>query len=121
MNPGATVGRSGEAIVVRYPDDAPESRNPIRELDAVLLHGYVQITTQALNLCHRPRRRRALADHLGPVHRPAPRTSAGQVQRRVRQYRALADEATCLRLAKALVRAKVEGQHRYLLRGLAGR
>jgi len=42
------------------------------------------------------------------------------VQRRLRQYRALADEATCLRLARALAHAKVEGQHRYLLRGSRG-
>jgi CRISP-associated protein Cas1 len=42
------------------------------------------------------------------------------VQRRVRQYRALADEAICLRLTKALVHAKVEGQHRYLLRATRG-
>ncbi len=54
-------------------------------------------------------------------HHTASLTStAGQVQRRVRQYRALADEATCLRLAKALARAKIEGQHRYLLRGSRG-
>ena len=46
--------------------------------------------------------------------------TAGQVQRRIRQYRALADEATGLRLAKALAHAKIEGQHRYLLRGSRG-
>ena len=46
--------------------------------------------------------------------------TAGQVQRRIRQYRALTDEATCLRLAKALVHAKIEGQHRYLLRATRG-
>jgi CRISP-associated protein Cas1 len=116
---GATVGRSGEEIVVRYPDGTPEDRNPIRELDAILLHGHAQITTQALHLCH---------DHDVAVHWlttsgryvTSAGTSAGQVQRRVRQYRALADEATCLRLAKALVRAKVEGQHRYLLRASRG-
>jgi CRISPR-associated protein Cas1 len=32
----------------------------------------------------------------------------------------LADEATCLRLARALAHAKVEGQHRYLLRASRG-
>ena len=56
---------------------------------------------------------------------PATTTAAwlpppGQVQRRIRQYRALTDEATCLRLAKALAHAKVEGQHRYLLRASRG-
>jgi CRISPR-associated protein Cas1 len=46
--------------------------------------------------------------------------TAGQVQRRIRQYRALSDEATCLRLAGQLVLAKIEGQHRYLLRASRG-
>src|SRR5579883_1087477 len=119
LKPGATVGRSGQELVVRYTDGTPEDRNPVRELDAVLLHGYSQITTQALHLCH---------DHDVAVHwlttsgryLTSAGTSAGQVQRRLRQYRALADEATCLRLAKALVRAKIEGQHRYLLRASRG-
>jgi CRISPR-associated protein Cas1 len=46
--------------------------------------------------------------------------TAGQVQRRIRQFRALTDEATCLRLTRQLVHAKVEGQHRYLLRASRG-
>jgi CRISP-associated protein Cas1 len=116
---GASVGRSQSELVVRTPDDAPPNKHPIRQLDSLLLHGYAQITTQAINLC---------VDHNVAVHwmtttgrHVASLTAtAGQVQRRVRQYRALADETNCLRLARALVRAKVEGQHRYLLRGSRG-
>lgn len=119
VTPGARVGRSRETLVVTPPDDQPPTKHPIREVDSVVLHGFAQLTTQAVNLC---------VDHDVPVHwlttsgrHVASLTaSAGQVQRRVRQYRALADEATCLRLAKALARAKVEGQHRYLLRGSRG-
>jgi len=119
LTAGASVGRSREELVVRFPDDTPPIKRPIRELDSVLLHGYSQATTQALNLC---------ADHGVAVHwlTTAGRhtfsltATAGQVQRRVRQYRALADEATCLRLARALAQAKVEGQHRYLLRSSRG-
>jgi CRISPR-associated protein Cas1 len=116
---GATVSRSRSELVVRTPDDEPAVKHPIRQLDSVILHGYAQITTQAINLC---------VDHDVGVHwltnsgrHVASLTStAGQVQRRVRQYRALADESTCLRLARALVLAKVESQHRYLLRGSRG-
>lgn len=119
MTPGATIGRSGEEIVVRPPDGAAETRRPIRELDSILIHGHCQITTQALHLC---------VDHEVGVHWlstsgryiTSTATSAGQVQRRVRQYRALADEATCLRLARALARGKIESQHRYLLRASRG-
>lgn len=119
VTPGASVGRSGESLVVKPPDNAPATKHPIREIDSLLIHGYAQITTQALCLC---------VDHEVPVHwlstggrhTASLTATAGQVQRRVRQYRALSDETTCLRLAKALAAAKVEGQHRYLLRGSRG-
>ena len=116
---GATVGRSGETLVVRPPDGEPPSKHAIREIDSILLHGYAQLTTQAMNLC---------VDREVPVHwltttgrhTASLTATAGQVQRRLRQYRALADEATCLRLTKALAHAKVDGQHRYLLRSSRG-
>jgi CRISPR-associated protein Cas1 len=116
---GARVGRCGETLVVTPPDGEPPTKHAIREVDAVLLHGHAQITTQALALC---------AERDVPVHwlttsghhTASLTATAGQVQRRLRQYRALADEATCLRLARALAQAKVEGQHRYLLRGSRG-
>ena len=116
---GASVGRSRSELVVRTSDDDAPVKRPIREIDAVLLHGYSQITTQAVNLCID----NDVAVHwltTSGRHIASLTSTAGQVQRRVRQYRALADEANCLRLARALVRAKVEGQHRYLLRGSRG-
>ncbi|MBX6312320.1 MAG: type I-MYXAN CRISPR-associated endonuclease Cas1 [Isosphaeraceae bacterium] len=116
---GARVGRSGETLIVTPPDGEPPSKHAIREIDAVLLHGHTQITTQALALCAE----RDIPVHwlTASGHHTASLTAtAGQVQRRLRQYRALADEATCLRLARALARAKIESQHRYLLRGSRG-
>ena len=47
-------------------------------------------------------------------------SSPGRVQQRIRQYAALEDEPTRLRLAKALVHAKVEMQLKYLLRCTRG-
>ncbi|HEX8204036.1 MAG TPA: type I-MYXAN CRISPR-associated endonuclease Cas1 [Isosphaeraceae bacterium] len=119
VTPGAKVGRSGETLVVTPPDGEPPTKHAIRELDSLLLHGYAQITTQALNLCVE----RGVPVHwlsTSGHHTASLTATAGQVQRRVRQYRALADEATCLRLAQALARAKIEGQHRYLLRSSRG-
>lgn len=119
VTPGARVGRSGDTLVVTPPDGESPSKHAIREIDSLIIHGQAQATTQALVLC---------ADREIPVHwistsghHTASLTStAGQVQRRLRQYRALADEANCLRLAKALAHAKIEGQHRYLMRGSRG-
>jgi CRISPR-associated protein Cas1 len=119
VTPGASVGRSGETLVVKPPDGAPATKHPIRETDSLLLHGYAQISTQALNLCVE----RGVPVHWLTTtgrHTASLTATAGQVQRRIRQYRALSDDATCLRLAKSLARAKIEGQHRYLLRGSRG-
>ena len=119
LTPGAKVGRAAETLIVTPPDGEPPTKHAIREIDALILHGYAQVTTQALNLC---------AERQIPVHWLTTSgkhvgsftATAGQVQRRLRQYRALANETECLRLAKALVIGKVEGQHRYLLRGSRG-
>jgi CRISPR-associated protein Cas1 len=118
VSQGAHIGRSHDTLVVR-PRDAPETKHPIRGVESVLVHGFSQLTTQALRLC---------VEHGTGVHwltttgyhTASLVATAGQVQRRIRQYRALTDEALCLRLTRALVLAKVEGQHRYLLRATRG-
>ncbi len=115
---GAHVGCSGDRLVVR-PRDGPETKHAINEVETVLLHGYSQITTQALHLCVK----NEIGVHwlsMGGYHYASTVASMGQVQRRIRQYKALTDDAVCLRLAKTLVHARVEGQHRYLLRATRG-
>jgi CRISPR-associated protein Cas1 len=115
---GAHVGCSYDSLVVR-PREQPETKHPIRGIDTVLLHGFSQISTQALRRC---------VEHGVGVHWLSTAghhtaslvSTAGQVQRRLRQYRALSDESVCLRLTRQLVLAKVESQHRYLLRASRG-
>ncbi len=118
VSQGAYVGSSYDSLVVR-PRDQPETKHPIRGIDTLLLHGFAQVTTQALRKC---------VEHGVGVHwlttsghhTASLVPTAGQVQRRIRQYKALTDEETCLRLARALVLARIEGQHRYLLRATRG-
>ena len=115
---GAHVGCSGDSLVVR-PREQPETKHPLRAVDSVLLHGFVQLSTQAIRRCVE----HGVGVHwltTSGYHTASLVPTAGQVQRRIRQYRALTDEATCLRLAKALVHAKIEGQYRYLLRTTRG-
>lgn len=120
LSDGATVGRSGDRFVVRPREgEGEESKHASHEVAAVVLHGSNQITTQAIRLCVE----RDVAVHWvsgGGRHIASLTSSVGRVQRRIRQYQALADEQVRLRLAKQLVRAKVEGQHRYLLRATRG-
>lgn len=116
VSAGSRVTKSGDRLVVKERDaEAQIASLPIREVAAVVLHGFAQITTQALHLC---------AEHDVGVHwltgggrhvgalAPGP----GPVQRRVRQYQALSDPGTALQLARRLALARMESQLRFLLR-----
>jgi CRISPR-associated protein Cas1 len=95
--------------------DEPDQLRPVHEVGQVVLHGFTQITTQALRLC---------AEHNVGVHWITTSgthigswsAGAGSVQRRIRQYKALTDGAFCLALAKRLVEARARGQLSFLLR-----
>jgi CRISPR-associated protein Cas1 len=111
------LGRSGETLVVTT--DEGTEKVPINDIDSVLVHGYAQVTTQAIHLC---------ASHDvslswltgGGRFAAGTAASAGRVQQRLRQYQALVDDELRLRLARQLVHAKVETQLRYLLRATRG-
>ena len=108
------VGISGNSLVVK-PRDGQDVKHPASGIDTLLLHGFTQVTTQAIRKCVEY----GIGVHwLGAsgYHIASLAPTAGQVQRRIRQYRALTAEDTCLRLAKQLASAKVEGQYRYLMR-----
>jgi CRISPR-associated protein Cas1 len=115
--PRARIGRSAETLVVTT--DEGKEKFPIHQIDSVLIHGYGQISTQAIQLC---------AYHgvavqwltLGGKFVAGTTASPGRVQQRLRQYEALADSARCLELARRLVHAKIETQLRYILRATRG-
>jgi CRISPR-associated protein Cas1 len=113
---GARVGKSGDRLTVKDRDAESQLASvPIRDVSAVVLHGFAQITTQALHLC---------AEHDvgvhwltgGGKHVGALSAGPGPVQRRVRQYQALSEPGTALVLARRLAQARMESQLRYLLR-----
>lgn len=116
---GTVVGVSGDSIVVK-PREGPAVKQPARGIETLLLHGFTQISTQAIRKCVE----HGIGVHWLSVsghHTTSLVPTSAQVQRRIRQYQALADEGTCLRLAKQLATAKVEGQYRYLMRASRGR
>ena len=111
---GARVRKTGRKLKVSKKEEVLDEIG-IRNISDVVLHGFVQITTQAERLC---------AYENIPVHYI---TTSGKhlgafsqknvaVQRRIRQYEALTDEDLCLVLSKKLVTAKTELQLRHLLR-----
>jgi CRISPR-associated protein Cas1 len=118
VEPGARVGKSDDTLTVDIP--AGESSSfPIEEIGAVVLHGAAQISTQAIALCAA----RGIGVHFlsaGGKYITAIAAESGSVQRRIRQYAALADADRCRELGRRLASAKVENTLKYLLRATAG-
>lgn len=111
---GAHVGRRNEQLLVRCRDESEEAI-PIGDISQVVLHGFAQISTQAIRLCAD----RSIGVHWvtlagGLIASLAP--SAPTAQRHLRQFAALSDRSFALELARRLVSAKLESQLRYLLR-----
>jgi CRISP-associated protein Cas1 len=111
---GARIGRKGDRLEITQPDELPELY-PVNEIGQVVLHGFAQITTQALGFCSQ----NEIGVHwltYGGRYLGAWSAGAGSVQRRIRQYKALTDSDFCLSLAKRLADARVRGQLSHLLR-----
>jgi CRISP-associated protein Cas1 len=111
---GARVGRKGDRLEITQPNELPELY-PVNEIGQVVLHGFAQITTQALGFCSQ----NEIGVHwltYGGRYLGAWSAGAGSVQRRIRQYKALTDSDFCLSLAKRLAEARVRGQMSHLLR-----
>lgn len=112
---GAKVGRKGDRLEVWSPETEEKQVFPVQEIGQVVIHGFAQISTQALRLCAE----RNLGVHwvgYGGRYMGAWTSGQGSVQRRIRQYKALTDADFCLALAKRLVEAKVKIQLGFLLR-----
>jgi CRISPR-associated protein Cas1 len=111
---GARVGRSGDAFEVAERDGG-KTKVGAREVSDVVLHGFAQITTQAIRFCAEEEIPvhfvTTTGAHIGTFSGPT-----GGVQRRIRQFRGLADDAFALGLARRVVMAKIEMQLRHVLR-----
>jgi len=114
ITPGACVRKAGNRLVISNPDGESQEI-PIGDVEAVVLHGSAQISTQAVHFC---------AYQEIPVHWVSGGGNyiggitygAGGVQRRIRQFAALQQPEIRLRLARKIVEAKVKSQLAYLMR-----
>lgn len=117
---GAKIGRSAESLVVTPREGEGEPvKHPAHQIGSLLLHGFSQITTQAIRLCVdrdiTVHWLTAGGDVVGSLQ-----PGAGGVHRRIRQYQALVQPEICLRLARQLAAARVQTQHGYVLRATRG-
>lgn len=111
---GARIGRKGDRLEVSVTGEAPQL-HPAQEIGQIVLHGFAQISTQALRFCGQ----QEIGVHwvtTGGQYMGAWVSGTGSVQRRIRQYRAMTDQGLCLRLAVRLAEARARGQLSFLLR-----
>lgn len=115
---GARIGRAGDTLTVTD-TEGHKQVFPIREVGDIVLHGYAQLSTQALHLCAS----QELGVHwvtTGGRYIGGLAPGASPVQRRIRQFEALRDPALAFRLARRLVTARISSQLGFLLRASRG-
>jgi CRISP-associated protein Cas1 len=116
---GARVGRSGDTLTVTDREGSKQVF-PIREVGEIVVHGYAQISTQALHCC-------ATQDvgihwvSYGGRYIGGLAAGASPVQRRIRQFEALRDPGLAFRLARRLVITRISSQLGFLLRATRGK
>ena len=114
LTQGARIGRKGDRVEVSVIGEAPQL-HPSREIGQIVLHGFAQISTQALRMCGQ----QEIGVHwitTGGRYSGAWVSGTGSVQRRIRQYRAFTNQELCLQLAIRLAEARARGQLSFLLR-----
>lgn len=116
---GAKIGRSGETLTVT--DTAGQKQAfPVRDVGEVIIHGYAQVSTQAIHLCAS----QEIGVHWftgGGRYVGGLVSSASPVQRRIRQFEALRDPGLTFRLGRRLVIARASSQLGFLLRASRGK
>jgi CRISPR-associated protein Cas1 len=111
---GTSIGKSGDQFKITK-RDGKTTLLPSRQVGQLVLHSYVQISTQAMYFC---------AEQGVGLHFISGRgqyqgsfdTRQGNIPRRVRQYQALTDPDHCLRLAQQLVLCRGQSQRKFLMR-----
>jgi CRISPR-associated protein Cas1 len=118
LEPGSSVGKTGEQFKITKLDRSVNTI-PSHEVGQLVLHSYAQISTQALYFCAE----KEIGVHFvsgGGRYLGSFDARQGSIQRRIRQYRALSDPDTCLKLAKQLVTCRGQSQRKFLMRGRRG-
>ena len=109
-NHRARVQHRKGALVVSSPEGS--QRVPLEAIDAVIVLGGAQITTQALDACVQRGVRVAALQMSGAVRFVVNGPTSGNVHLRTAQFGAAMDDARSLVLAKAIVAAKLQNSSR---------
>lgn len=110
----ARIGHRRGALTVTTPD--AKRRIPLEAIDALVLLGGAQITTQALDACVQRGVRVSSLKMSGAIRFQVGGPTTGNVHLRRAQYRVAEDEDLSMRIAKAIVAAKIQSSSRVVNR-----
>lgn len=111
----ARVSVRHRTLVVTTGDGA-RSRVPLEAIDAVVLAGYAQVTTDALAACVEQRVRVASVRPTGHLRFAVGGAVGGNIRLRIAQYRAADDPARCTEIARWIVAGKLQNARRLVQR-----
>ncbi len=109
-NHRARVQHRRGALLVSYPEGS--QRIPLEAIDALVLLGGAQVTTQALDVCVRRGVRVAALHMSGAIRFVVNGATSGNVHLRTALFRAAMDDAQSLTLSKAIVAAKLQNSRK---------
>ncbi len=98
-----------------FPEDDERQCVHAQQTGQIVLHGFSQISTQAIYFCAE----QGIGIHLisgGGRYVGSLDPRHGSIQRRIRQYQALSDPQMCLKLARKLVACRGQSQRKFLMR-----
>ncbi|MBY0451048.1 MAG: type I-MYXAN CRISPR-associated endonuclease Cas1 [Cyanobacteria bacterium] len=115
-SPEFKVGRSGHQVKITHvKGEQPDITVPINDIGQIVLHGFPQISTQTLAFCSE----HDIGVHLisrGGKYIGSFQPGTSNVQRTIRQYKALTDSGFCTNLARKVVGCHAEHQRQVLMR-----
>jgi len=109
-NHRARISHRRGALLVTSPGDS--QRIPLEAVDALIIIGGAQITTQALDACVARGLRVAALRANGAIRFVVSGATGGNVHLRLAQYRAATDDAATLAIARAIVAAKLQNSRK---------
>lgn len=112
-DPSARISSQGETLVIS--SDSGKETVPLKDVEALVIHGYPQLTTQTLHKCAAE----CVQIHwvgAGGHYVACTAPGAPSVHRRLRQFEALRDSDFALGLSKRLAEARISSQIGYLQR-----
>lgn len=115
---GTRIGKTGQQLKVTKRDGSVATV-PAHQVGQLVLHSYVQLSTQALYFCGE----QDIGVHFisgGGNYLGSLDSRQGSIQRRIGQYKALTDSEMCLKLAQQLVSCRGQSQRKFLMRGQRG-